>query len=207
MIADLIARVGQFIIQTIESLGYEGIIILMAVESACIPLPSEIIMPFSGALAQQGRFTLLGISLAGATGSTLGSWVVYFLGWYGGHPLLLKYGKYLLISHHDLARAERFFQRYGWVSLFLGRVMPVIRTYISLPAGISKANFWILTVTSFIGSLIWSFFLGFIGFKLGENWEVMEPYLRKFDLLILAGLVFLILLFLWRRLGRKGLAD
>ncbi len=187
--------IGHFILHTIDSMGYMGIILLMAVESAAIPIPSEIIMPASGLLVLSGTFSFWGVAVSGAIGSTIGSWIIYFIGFYGGRPLLLKYGRYVLISHHSMETAEKFFNKYGWWTLFTGRLLPVIRTYISLPAGISKAGFYVLTITCITGSFLWSLFLEWIGIKLGSNWYIIEPYFRRFDFLVIAG--FIIFVFLW----------
>jgi len=156
----------------------------MAIESAAIPLPSEVIMPFAGFLASEGRFTLFGISLAGAAGSVLGSWATYFLGKYGGRPLIVKYGRWVLITEHDLNLADNFFAKYGTWAAFIGRVLPVIRTYISIPAGIARVKFWSFTIATFVGSFIWSYLLGWIGFKLGENWESLSGYFHQVDWII-----------------------
>jgi len=144
---------------TIGALGYFGVGGLMAIESAAIPLPSEIIMPFAGSLIPAGRFSLLGIALAGAIGSTIGSWATYWIGRYGGRPLVERYGKYILISAHDLNLADKFFARYGAWSTFIGRVLPIFRTYISIPAGITKVPFGLFTLTSITGSFLWSLLL------------------------------------------------
>ena len=190
--AVLVPVIG-FIINTISLMGYAGVALLMAIESAAIPLPSEVIMPFSGFLVSEGRFTLLGIALGGAVGSVLGSWVTYWIGKYGGRPLIRKYGHYVLITEHDLDLTDRFFKRFGFWATFMGRVLPVLRTYISIPAGISRVPFWSFTIACFVGSFIWSYFLGWIGFKLGENWEDLRHYFRQVDwilvLLIIAGAV------------------
>jgi membrane protein DedA with SNARE-associated domain len=193
IIDTILAPIVQFVIDTISVLGYPGVALLMAIESAAIPLPSEVIMPFSGFLVSEGRFTLNGIALAGAIGSVFGSWVLYFIGKYGGRPLVRKYGKYALISEHDLDLSDRFFKRFGFWATFIGRVLPIIRTYISLPAGISKVSFWPFTLAAFVGSFIWSYFLGWIGFSLGANWEGIRVYFRRVDwlivLLIVVGLI------------------
>ncbi|KKW29552.1 MAG: hypothetical protein UY73_C0014G0005 [Parcubacteria group bacterium GW2011_GWA2_52_8] len=189
--AILVPVVG-FITNTISLMGYSGVALLMAIESAAIPLPSEVIMPFSGFVVSTGQFSLLGISLAGAIGSVLGSWVTYWIGKYGGRPLIRKYGHYVLITEHDLDLTDRFFRRFGSWATFLGRVLPIIRTYISIPAGISRVPFWSFTLSCFVGSFIWSYFLGWIGFKLGENWSDVRHTFRQVDwilaLVILAGL-------------------
>lgn len=185
MIEQILSVVTNFIINTISTLGYSGVAVLMAIESAAIPLPSEVIMPFSGFLVSQGRFGLWEIALAGAVGSVLGSWVTYWLGKYGGRPLVRRYGKYMLITEHDLNLADIFFAKYGIWATFFGRVLPVIRTYISIPAGISKVRFWPFTFACLVGSYLWSLFLGFIGMKLGENWESLRGYFHQMDVVIM----------------------
>jgi len=141
MIAHLIEILASLIIATISSSGYTGIILLMAIESACIPLPSEIIMPFSGYLVFRGDFGLLSVGLAGGFGCVVGSIPAYYLGAYGGRPLIERYGKYVLISHRDLDTAERWFDRWGDWAIFFSRLMPVVRTFISFPAGVARMNF------------------------------------------------------------------
>lgn len=150
-------------------------------------------MPFSGFLVSEGRFTLSGIALAGAVGSVFGSWVTYWLGKFGGRPLVRKYGHYVFITEHDLNLADNFFARFGSWATFLGRMLPVVRTYISIPAGISRIKFWPFTLACFVGSYLWSWILGWIGFSLGENWESLRGYFHKVDwvigILILSGIV------------------
>ncbi len=184
MISTILSALTNFIIQVIDSSGYSGIALLMAIESAAIPLPSEVIMPFSGFLVSEGRFTLFGIALAGAVGSVIGSWATYALGKYGGRPLIIKYGRWVLITEHDLNLVDNFFAKYGLWATFVGRVLPVFRTYISIPAGIAKVKFWPFTATCFVGSFIWSYFLGWIGLKLGENWESLKGYFHGADWII-----------------------
>lgn len=197
MITDILAYLTQFITNTIDQLGYAGVVILMAIESAAIPLPSEIIMPFAGFLVEEGRFTLIGLSIAGALGSVLGSVVTYALGYYGGRPLIVKYGRYVLITEHDLALTEKFFDRFGKMSVFIGRMLPVVRTFISIPAGIGKVAFWPFVIYCFVGSFVWSYFLAWLGMRLGENWHSLETYFRKFDLAI--GAVIVIFIIYWIR--------
>jgi membrane protein DedA with SNARE-associated domain len=197
MFTDLILAITNFITQTVESWGYVGVVVLMGIESAAIPLPSEVIMPFSGFLVESGRFSLLGLAIAGAIGSVAGSILTYGIGYYGGRPLILKYGKYLLISEKDLELTEKFFQKFGNLSVFIGRVLPVVRTFISIPAGIGKVAVWPFVIYCFIGSFIWSYFLAWLGLKLGENWHALESYFRKFDLLI--GLIIIVFVVYWVR--------
>lgn len=197
----ILALISSLIIVTISSMGYLGIIVAMALESACIPLPSEVIMPFSGYLVSQGRFSLLGVAVAGALGCSLGSVLAYYVGVYGGRPFIERYGRYFLITRHELALADRWFERYGDKATFISRLLPVIRTFISLPAGISRMNFPRFLIYSFVGSLPWTFALAYVGMKLGEHWERVGDVIRKLDFLIVGGLIGLVVWFLWRRLA------
>lgn len=193
MIGHLLSIVTNFVTHTIDIFGYLGVAVLMTIESAAIPLPSEVIMPFSGFLAAAGRFNLLGLALAGALGSVAGSWVTYAIGYYGGRPLVERYGRYLLITHHDLDMSERFFQKFGAWSTFIGRLLPVVRTFISVPAGVAEEPIVSFTIAAFAGSFIWSYFLAWLGMRLGANWNHLSTYFHKFDavigLLVLAGII------------------
>ena len=194
MITWIIEILASFIIATISSGGYIGIILLMAIESACIPLPSEIIMPFSGYLVFRGEFGLFGVGLAGAFGCVVGSVPAYYLGLHGGRPLIERYGKYVLISHHDLDIADRWFARYGDWAIFFSRLLPVVRTFISFPAGVARMNVPRFILYTFIGSFPWCLGLAYIGMKLGENWDTLGVYFHKFDIviggLIAAGVIY-----------------
>lgn len=190
MVEKIIALLAGFIIGTISRLGYGGIVLLMAIESACIPLPSEIIMPFSGYLVSTGEMNLWLVGLAGAVGCVLGSLVAYYAGAWGGRPLVEKYGKYILISHHDLDLADRWFQRHGDITIFVGRLLPVIRTFIAFPAGVARMSLWRFNLYTFVGSFIWSIGLAWIGMKLGEHWNTLGVYFHRFDAAI--GVVLLI---------------
>ena len=196
MVEKIISILAGFIIGTIARLGYGGIVLLMAIESACIPLPSEIIMPFSGYLVSTGQMNLWLVALAGAIGCVLGSIVAYYAGAWGGRPFIEKYGKYILISHHDLNLADRWFQRHGDITIFLGRLLPVIRTFIAFPAGIARMNLLRFNLYTFVGSYIWSLGLAWIGMKLGEHWNTLGVYFHRFDAVIgvvlLAGVIWYI---------------
>ena len=163
---------------------------MMAIESACIPLPSEIIMPFSGYLVSTGKFSLWGVSLAGAFGCVIGSAAAYWIGYWGGRPMAEKYGKYVLVTHHDLDIADRFFKKYGNAAVFISRMLPVIRTFISLPAGIARMNFPKFIIYTFLGSLPFCYLLAYIGKKLGDNWNTLGVYFHKFDIII--GIIILV---------------
>ncbi len=189
MTAKIVALVASFVIATISHLGYGGIVLLMALESACIPLPSEIIMPFAGYLAATGVMTLWGAALAGAIGCQIGSLVAYYIGAYGGRPLVERYGRYVLFSHHDLDLADRWFRRHGNITVFVARLLPAIRTFIALPAGISRMEIWRFNLYTFTGSFIWSLGLAWIGMKLGSHWDTLGPYFHRSETAIGAFLV------------------
>ncbi len=204
MIAQLIAILAKFIINTISSSGYLGIVGLMAIESACIPLPSEIIMPFSGYLVFRGDFKLLWVGLAGALGCVVGSVPAYYLGLYGGRPLVERYGKYVLISHQDLDLADRWFGHYGDWAIFFSRLLPVVRTFISFPAGVARMNFTRFITYTFVGSFPWCLGLAYVGMKLGQNWDTLGVYFHRFDLVIGVFFALGVVYYLWHHLkGRK----
>ncbi len=187
MIAKIIGILSAFIVAVISTLGYSGIVLLMAIESACIPLPSEIIMPFSGYLVHTGQFNLWLVGLAGAVGCVLGSLVAYYVGMYGGRPLIEKYGRYVLVSHHDLDLADRWFSKYGEVIVFASRLLPVIRTFIAFPAGIARMNLKRFVIYTFLGSLPWCIGLAYVGQLLGEQWdknEALKSWFHRFDFVI-----------------------
>ncbi len=188
------------IIHVISSLGYAGVALLMAIESACVPLPSEIIAPFAGFLVNGGRFNLFWVAIAGGLGSSVGSVLMYWIGMKGGRPLVEKYGKYILISHHDIKKADVFFAKYGSMATLIGRILPVIRTFISLPAGIERVPFKKFLLFSFLGSFVWTYFLAYIGYKLGENWESLHSRFQKFDIVIVVVIVILAALYIYRHL-------
>lgn len=173
------------VISVISAAGYAGIFVLMALESANIPIPSEIIMPFSGFLVSQERFSFFWVVLWGAVGNLAGSLVSYYLGYVGARPFLIQKG------YGELG--ERFFNRFGSLAVFVGRLLPVVRTFISLPAGIAKMNVWKFSLYTFVGSFLWSWALTYVGVVAGEHWNFLEPYFRTFDWLIIIVLVLLVL--------------
>lgn len=190
--------------------GYVGIILAMALESCCIPLPSEIVMPLAGFFVFKGNFTLPGVAIAGAVGCVFGSAVAYAIGAAGGRPLLLKYGKFILISKSDSDRADRWFARYGAPVAFFSRLLPVVRTYISLPAGISRMNFWKFIVFTLLGSLPWTFLLAYIGYRLGDKIQHASQLTTVFhgvDIVILVVVVALIALYIYRHVQKDRAAE
>ena len=199
------------------STGLLGIVLAMAIESCCIPLPSELVMPLAGIMIVNGKLlhgtnslvALLLVALAGAAGCLLGSIVAYIIGYTGGRPLLLKYGRYLLISQHDADKADQFFQRWGSETTFFSRLLPVVRTYISLPAGIAKMPFAKFCIYTVLGSFPWCLLLAYVGTIIGGNLATLSPIFHTFDVVILIVLVVLIALYIRRHIrnDRKARAN
>jgi membrane protein DedA with SNARE-associated domain len=195
----------HFVTQVIGSLGYAGIAALMGIESACVPLPSEIIMPFAGYLVYTGRFSLFWAATAGAIGCNLGSVIAYWVGAAGGRPLVERYGRWVLMSHHDLDRMTRFFEKYGTITVLLGRLLPVIRTFIAFPAGVARMPQLRFHIYTFIGSWPWCFGLAYVGMKLGEKWHTdprFEQAFHRFHLVVELGLLAAIIWFVWTHINR-----
>ncbi len=200
----------HFVTQVIGSLGYAGIAALMAIESACIPLPSEIIMPFAGYLVYTGRFNLFWAATAGAIGCNLGSVVAYWVGAIGGRPLVLRYGRWVLMSHHDLDRITGFFEKYGGITVLLGRLLPVVRTFIAFPAGVAKMPQLRFHIYTFLGSWPWCFVLAYVGMKLGKAWHTdprFEQMFHRFHLVVEIGLLVAIVWFVWTHINRFRQAE
>jgi len=193
VIAKIIEILSGLIVATISALGYPGVVLMMGIESACIPLPSEIIMPFSGYLVYTGRFGLWEVATAGAVGCVVGSLVAYWVGMYGGRPVIEKYGRYVLISLHDLDIADRWFARRGELIVFASRLLPVIRTFIAFPAGVARMKLGRFIVYTFLGSFPWCLGLAYAGQKLGEQWDknvALKSWFHRFDFVIgIVGLV------------------
>ena len=200
MISKIIEVLSAFIIAVISAGGYAGILLLMAIESACIPLPSEVIMPFSGYLVYTGRFQLIWVATVGALGCNLGSLVAYYIGYYGGRPLVERYGSYIFLSEKELNWADRFFDKWGDWAVFISRLLPVVRTFIALPAGIAKMRQVRFHVFTFVGSWPWCFMLAYIGMRLGEKWDKdprLKQWFHRFDAVILGVIVIGAVWFLW----------
>ena len=200
MIAKLVALIAGFIVATISTLGYGGVVLLMAIESACIPLPSEIIMPFAGYLVFRGELQLWLVACAGGLGCVLGSLVAYWIGARGGRPLVEKYGRYILVSHRDLDVADRWFQRHGDIIVFIGRLLPLVRTFIAFPAGVARMPLIKFIVYTFVGSFIWCWALAWIGLRLGEHWDTLGPWFHRFDTVIVVVVVLGFIWYAWRHL-------
>ncbi len=202
----IVAALEQWILDiitaTYNALQWPGVVALMAVESACIPFPSELIMPLAGWMLIKEKalpvtFTLVA-GVYGAIGNTIGSVIAYYVGMFAGRPLLNKYGRYILISQHDLDIADRWFTRSGGWTVFVSRLLPVVRTYISLPAGIARMNIIKFLIYTFIGSFIWSTGLAYGGFLMGEHWEQLRNAMRPFDPVIIAVIIALIAFYIYR---------
>ena len=197
MIEGLIAKLGLFVISVISTLGYFGVTMLMAVESACIPLPSEVIMPFSGYLVHTGQFNLWLLAFMGALGCNLGSLVAYEIGYHGGRPLVERFGSYIFLNQHDLDLTDRFFARFGDVTVLISRMLPVVRTFIALPAGIGRMPRLRFHLYTFIGSFPWCLGLAYLGMKAGQHWDYLGKYFHQFDKVIGAIIVIGVIWFVW----------
>src|SRR5277367_5030226 len=200
MIAHILEIVGAWIVSVISASGYLGVMLLMAIESACIPLPSEIIMTFSGYLVHAGRFQLFWAATAGALGCNLGSAAAYWVGAYGGRPLIERFGRYVLLSRHDLDRTTRFFLKYGSITVFAARLLPVVRTFIALPAGIAKMPLLRFHIYTFLGSWPWCLALAYVGMRLGRSWETdprFKEVFHRFHLGVEVVLLAAIIWFVW----------
>jgi len=211
----MLALIDRIVIPFLETLygavGYAGVMLAMAIESAMVPLPSELILPFAGFLVsdpsqlepisgQPWSFWI--VVIVGTIGNTLGSLVGYAIGAYGGRPFLERYGKYFLIRQHEIEIADRFFARWGSQTAFFSRLLPIVRTFISFPAGVARMDLRKFVVYSTAGAFLWSTALVWAGVQLGANWEEIRALLQPFDLAIAVGVVVLLVAFLWLRLGR-----
>jgi membrane protein DedA with SNARE-associated domain len=187
MVDASLGAIASWVLHTISSLGYFGIFLTMAIESASIPLPSEVIMPFSGFLVSTGKLAFWFVVAAGAAGNLTGSLLMYWLGFYGQEKVVRRFVRgwgRILINDDELNIGERWFRKYGVQIVILSRVLPVVRTFISLPAGVARVNFPKFVFLTFVGCFFWSAFLTYLGVKLGENWGFLEPFFRRFDIAI-----------------------
>ena len=206
--------ITTFITSWYAMTGLVGIVLAMAVESCCIPLPSEIVMPVAGVMVVSGTIlagvnpvlAIILVALAGAIGCLVGSIAAYGIGYAGGRPLMLKYGRYVLISQHDADRADAFFQRWGSATAFFSRLLPVVRTYISLPAGIAKMPFARFCLYTFLGSFPWCLLLAYLGTLVGKNLTTLSPVFHSLDIVILIAVVVLVALYIWRHIRNDRIA-
>jgi membrane protein DedA with SNARE-associated domain len=199
-------QIVLFLQNLFTTIGWTGVVVAMAIESACIPLPSEVVMPLAGWMLVQAKgLSVLHTAWAGlygALGCTIGSVITYWVGALGGRPLLERYGRYVLISRHDIEMADRWFSRYGEAAAFFSRLMPIVRTFISLPAGIARMNFPKFTMLTFVGSFIWCWALAWAGYVFGEHWREVREIMRPFDIPIAIALVALVIWYVRRHLKR-----
>jgi membrane protein DedA with SNARE-associated domain len=200
MLEKLIGLLAVWIMSVISSMGYGGIVLLMAIESACIPLPSEIIMPFAGYLVFKGEMVLWIVAFMGALGCVLGSIPAYYVGKTGGRNLAEKYGRFVLISKKDLKMADDWFKNYGEIIIFIGRLLPAVRTFIALPAGIARMNMTKFIIYTFVGSFIWCWALAYIGMVFGEQWDTLKVYFHEFHYVIAGSAVIFIAWYIRRHL-------
>lgn len=195
---ELISPISNWALNLIEQIGYVGIFVLSALESAAIPIPSEVVIPFSGFLVISGRFSLWGVVWVATFANLAGSVILFLIGKSGGRWAVEKYGKYLLIHKKDLDKADEWFNRHGVRAVFFSRMLPIIRTFISLPAGIAQMNIWKFSIFTFLGALPWNFALAFMGYKAGQNWDNLHRYFIKFDYLVLAVIIIGIIWYILR---------
>jgi membrane protein DedA with SNARE-associated domain len=207
MLEQLLTAVASWIVAMISASGYLGVVALMAIESACIPLPSEVIMPFAGYLVSTGRFSLIGAATMGALGCNIGSTVAYYVAAKGGRGLIERWGSYVLFSPRELERAEKFFARYGAVTVFVGRLLPVVRTFIAFPAGLARMPMLKFQIYTFVGSWPWCFGLAYIGYRLGQEWNsspMLHRIFRDFDIVIVVAIVAALAWFILSRLRERA---
>lgn len=206
----ILAPIAAWIIAVISAGGYLGIVFLMAIESACIPLPSEIIMPFSGYLVSTGRFDLWMVATAGAIGCNVGSIAAYEAGKWGGRPFVERWGKYVLLNMHDLDRAEAFFARWGSITVLVCRLLPLVRSFIAFPAGVARMPLLRFHIYTFVGSWPWCFALAWVGMKLGVAWHTdprLSHILHKADAAVVAALVIGFVWFVRHQLKKRKASD
>jgi len=204
---NLLSSVTNFIVSIISVSGYVGVAGLMALQTVAVPIPSEVILPFAGFLVFTGRFNLFILALVGGIGSCIGSSIAYYIGFKGGRPLVEKYGRYILISASDLSHTESFFARFGSIAVFVGQLLPVVRSFIGFAAGIAKENLKKFVVSVFVGSFLWSLLLGFVGMKLGQNWESLHARFQKFDVVIVVLIVVGVGLWVWKHVRASRSAN
>lgn len=185
----MVEHLAEYLTYAIEQGGYIGAGFLMALESMVVPVSSELVMPFVGFLVAEGKFSLSAAIFATSVGAIVGSLISYYMGYYGGRPLVLKFGRYLLLNQEHLERTERWFSRHGTWTILVGRFIPVVRHLISIPAGFGRMRIWPFVVYTLIGATIWNTILLFCGYKLRQNWTLVEQYGKELDILVIAGLV------------------
>jgi membrane protein DedA with SNARE-associated domain len=204
---DIVSWLVNFATDVVAAWGLPGVFVLMTLESACIPVPSEAIMLFAGFAVSQGDMSFVGAVAAGVLGNVVGSWLAYWAGLYGGRPFIDRWGKYILLRHHHLELAERWFDRWGAPTVFFSRMLPIVRTFISLPAGMARMPFWRFTLYTLLGCIPWVILLTWIGVEAGDNWETIERQLKWLDYIVVAAIVGVIVWLVVRRLRRGSGED
>jgi membrane protein DedA with SNARE-associated domain len=201
-VSSLIDTLVQLCTDVISTFGLPGVFVLMVLESACIPVPSEAIMLFAGFSVSEQQMAFWGAVTAGVAGNLVGSWIAYAVGYYGGRPFVDHWGRYVLLDSRKVDLAHRWFERYGAIAVFFSRMLPIVRTFISLPAGFARMPFWRFTLYTVLGCVPWVIMLAFVGTKVGENWEKIQKQLHYLDYAVVAAAVLLIVWFVVRR--RRG---
>ena len=203
ILSEILATIGGFALSTISQLGYPGIFFLMMLESMVVPVPSEFVMPFTGFLVAQGNFNFTLVIIASSLGSITGSLIFYYIGKTGGYTLVEKYGKYVLVDTEDIKKTEEWFKRRGELTIFIARLVPVVRHLISLIAGIGKMNVKKFTIYTIVGATLWNGILTYLGIILGQHWNEVSQYVEKLDVCIVILLVIGCLYFAYRHITRK----
>ena len=199
---ELVSYISEWALVVIRKTGYAGIFLLSALESAAIPIPSEVVIPFSGFLAVSGRFNLWLIILTATLANLAGSIILFWIGRSGGRWILERYGKYVLIHKHDMERGDKWFAKYGNKAVFWSRMLPGVRTFISLPAGVSGMNFSRFCLLTILGSLPWNAGLAFVGYKTGENWNILHDYFRSANVVMVTLVLVFVCWYVWRHLKK-----
>jgi len=206
----ILALLFQFVTHVIDAGGYGGIVALLSLNSCGVPIPSELILPFSGYLVYMGRFSLLLVAIAGMVGCNIGSAVAYWIGAKGGRPLVMRYGKWVLMSAHDVDRMTGYFERYGSIIILIGRMLPIVQTFVAFPAGIAKMPRLRFHIYTTVGSFIWYSCLAWAGMKLGAAWNTdprIQQIFHRFHLVVEIALLLGVVYFVWSHLRRRGHAD
>jgi len=189
----------DWIIRVVNNLSWAGVLVLMVMESTCLPIPSEVVMPLAGFVLCKTKADLILYTTIGTIANLIGSWIAYLIGSLGGRPFLIKYGRYVMLNEEELERAKRLFDRYGDLAVLIGRMLPAIRTVISLPAGIFLMNSIKFTLYTVLGSIPWNFILTFLGYRLGAYWYLIEEHMKYVDILIIFLAILIILYFILRK--------
>jgi membrane protein DedA with SNARE-associated domain len=194
---------ANFFSNIIYEIGYVGVMVLMAMESMIFPVPSEAVMPFTGFLVYEKKFSWIGVFISSTLGSIIGSSISYLMGLYGGRAFILKYGKYFLLEKEHLEITEKFFSKYGEITILISRFIPVVRHLISIPAGMARMNFMKFIIFTTIGASAWNMFLAYVGYILKSNWKEIMKYSKVFDLIIILAIFLLSVYFLYKQLKKS----